>query len=36
MWNLKKNGSNELICKTEIESRYNKDKLMVTKGKVWG
>ena len=31
MWNLKKNDTNELICKTETDSDF-KNKLMVTKG----
>ena len=30
MWNLKKNGTNELIYKTEIDSQ-TENKLMVTK-----
>jgi len=24
MWNLEKNGTNELVCKTEIESQIKK------------
>ena len=32
MWNLKKNDTNELIYKTEIDSPDIENKLMVTKG----
>ena len=32
MWNLKKNDTNELIYKTEIDSQ-TENKLVVTKGK---
>ena len=35
MWNLKKNDTNELIYKTEIDPQ-TENKLMVTKGKGWG
>ena len=31
MWNLKKNDTSELICKTEIDSQIE-NKLMVNKG----
>ena len=39
MWDLKKNDSNELIYKTEIDSTDIENKLMVTKedsGGGWG
>ena len=35
MWNLKKNGTNELIFKTEIESQMQKANLLLPRGK-WG
>ena len=35
MWNLKKNGTNELIYKTEIESQMQKANLQLPRGK-WG
>ena len=33
MWNLKKNGTNELIYKTEIDSQTQKKKLWLPRGK---
>ena len=33
MWNLKKNGTNEVIYKTETDSQTLKTNLWLTKGK---
>ena len=33
MWNLKKNDTNELIYKTEIDSQTQKTNLWLSKGK---
>ena len=36
MWNLNKKDTNELICRTERDSDFEKNKLMATKGDRWG
>ena len=36
MWNLKKNDTNELIYKTEIDSQTLKTNSRLPKGKMWG
>ena len=36
MWNIKKNGTNELIYKSEIESQMQKNELLVTRVKKRG